>query len=40
MPFCARSKAAELVRAGFRPLAVRRHDRRILVPAVSVGGPA
>jgi hypothetical protein len=34
MPFCAGSKPAELARTGFRPLAVRRRDRRILVPAV------
>jgi hypothetical protein len=27
MPFCAGSRAAELARTGFRPLAVRRHDR-------------
>ena len=35
-----RSKAAELVRTKFRPLAACRHDRPILVPAGSAGGPA
>jgi uncharacterized protein YndB with AHSA1/START domain len=32
MPFCAGSRAAELARTGFRPLAVRRHDRPSMGP--------